>query len=84
METDKPPRPHRSGQIQPHSSGVIGAYWRTPELVDEPVAGDDLVGVQQQGGEQGALFRAAVRNWWPFLQYLQRPENPELYVCFSP
>ena len=41
------------------------------ELVDEPVAGDDLVGVQQQGGEQGALLRATERGLVAILQYLQ-------------
>src|SRR5215211_808110 len=47
-------------------------------FVDEPVAGDDLVGVQQQGGEQGALLRATERGPSGRLRCLQRPKNPEL------
>jgi len=51
----------------------------TPELVDEPVAGDDLVGVQQQGGEQGALLRAAEPQDPAFFPDLERPEDPKLH-----
>src|SRR5829696_5400740 len=49
---------------RPVRSGAARARGRphTPELVDERVAGDDLVGVQQQGGEQGALLRATERG----------------------
>ncbi len=56
---------------------------RHPELVDEPVAGDDLVGVQQQGGEQGALLRAAEPQDPAFFPDLERPEDPKLHPGLS-
>ena len=55
----------------------------TPELVDEPVAGDDLVGVQQQEGEQGALLRAAELQDPAFFTDLERPEDAELHALLA-
>jgi hypothetical protein len=49
-----------------------------PELVDQAVAGDDPVRVQEQKPEQAALLRAPERNLAPVLDGLERAEDPEL------
>ncbi|MGH3134980.1 MAG: hypothetical protein ACRDPV_00625 [Gaiellaceae bacterium] len=49
-----------------------------PELVDEPVARDDLVRMNDQDTEQRALTGAAQGDLPAVPPRLQRPENPEL------
>ena len=49
-----------------------------PELVDQPVAGDNLAGMREQNGEHGALARAAERNRLAAHPRLERAEDPEL------
>jgi hypothetical protein len=49
-----------------------------PQLVDQPIAGDRFVGMEQQEREQRSLFRAAERDRTAVLDGLQRPEDPEL------
>jgi hypothetical protein len=49
-----------------------------PELLDEPLARDDLVRVQDKKGEQRALLRAAERQRALRLCGLERPEDLEV------
>ena len=56
-----------------------GFRWRrVPELVDQAIAWDDPVCVQQQEREQRPLLRAAERNVLPAVENLERAENAEL------
>ena len=50
-----------------------------PERIDQPVAGHDLVRIEQQHGEQGTLLRAAEVERLPVGDHLQRAEDPELH-----
>ena len=47
-----------------------------PELVDQPVARDDAVRVQQQERKERALLRASECDRAPVLGSLERAENP--------
>jgi hypothetical protein len=54
-----------------------GVRWRSvPELVDQPVARDDAVRVQQQERKERSLLRASECDRAPVLGSLERPENP--------
>src|SRR5206468_6171055 len=50
----------------------------SPQTVDRALARDDLVGVQEQEGEQRPLLRTAERQRHAVLRHLQWPEKPEL------
>ncbi len=49
-----------------------------PEVLDEPVDGDDPAAVDEQVGEQRALLRRPQRHAFPVAQHLERPQEPEL------
>jgi hypothetical protein len=49
-----------------------------PELVDEALARDGLVRAQEQQCQQRTLVAAAERQRQAVLDYLQRPQDPEL------
>jgi hypothetical protein len=51
----------------------------SPQLVDQPVGADDLVGVQQQDGQERPLLTAAERERRPVLDNLQWPKHSELH-----
>ncbi len=55
---------------------VLGGSWRpfTPQLVDQAVAGDDLVRVEEEEREEGALLRTPDRDAPPVIPDLERPE----------
>jgi hypothetical protein len=53
----------------------------TPQRIDQPVLGDDLVRAQQQVPEQRALPAALDREWPAVLDYLQWAQDPELDVA---
>ena len=52
-----------------------------PELVDQAVGGDDLIGVQEQVSENRLLPRPAEGDGVSSLEHLERPEDPELHLC---
>jgi hypothetical protein len=52
-----------------------------PQCVDQPVAGDDGVRVQEQGSEQGPLTPPADGEDAAFLLDLERAEQPEFDSC---
>jgi hypothetical protein len=51
-----------------------------PQLVDQPVARDDLVRAGQQKREHGALPRPAKRNEPVAVASLERPQDPEVHL----
>jgi len=59
------------------SRGRVGRR-AVPELVDQAVAGDDAVRVQEQKPEEAALLRAPEWDLAPVLDGLERAEDPEL------
>jgi hypothetical protein len=52
---------------------------RSPELVDEAIARDNLVRAGQQNGEKRPLSRSAERERTPSLDDLERSQDPELH-----
>jgi hypothetical protein len=52
-----------------------------PQLVDEAIARDDLVPVQQEDGEQPSLLRRPERQPSAPRPHLERAENEELAVA---
>ena len=58
--------------------GLRGPF--VPERVDQAVASDDPVRVQEQEGNQRALFRAAELERAPFLEHLERAEDAEFHL----
>src|SRR5439155_1246313 len=56
----------------------------TPELVDQPLPGYELVRVQEQNGQHDPLLHPAQGKRATVLEYLQRPENPKLHKCVLP
>ncbi len=57
-----------------------GGRWRgPPELVDQAVGGDELVGLEQQQGEQRALPDPAERERPVLLGHLQRPKQAKVH-----
>jgi hypothetical protein len=52
---------------------------RSPELVDEAIVRDDLVRTSQQNGEKRPLSRSAERQQTPFVDDLERSQDPELH-----
>jgi hypothetical protein len=76
-----PLRPEQSTEaVDSHLERVAHARGRllAPERVDQALAPDDLVHVQQQEGEQGALARAADGQYRAVALDLERPEQAEL------
>jgi hypothetical protein len=51
-----------------------------PELVDQPVARDDLVRVEQEHREQRPLPRSRERKRATALEHLERTQDPKLHV----
>ena len=50
-----------------------------PQRVDQPVIRDNVVGIEEQHGEQGALLGTAEIDGLPIRKHLQRAEDPELH-----
>jgi hypothetical protein len=51
----------------------------SPQAVDQAVAGDDLIGVQEEDREQPALFRAPERKLTTVVPCRDGTENRELH-----
>ena len=54
-----------------------------PQLVDQPLRRDDVVGVQQQDGEQRPLLAAAEHERTIVLDHLQRAKKPKFQSAFD-
>jgi len=50
----------------------------SPQLVDETIAGDDLVRVQEEDGENSSLLRAAEVKGVLAVSDLERPKDAEI------
>ncbi len=82
LARDEPPVAHRTPQPRHVDLDALRDRRRrrlAPDLVDQPVGRDDLVGVQQQDREQGTLARAAERQRAAVRVGLHRSEQPELH-----
>jgi hypothetical protein len=55
-----------------------------PQLLDQAVAGDDPVGLEQQDGQERPLLRAAERQPVPVRVDLERTENAEIDASDRP
>src|SRR5262249_13295132 len=51
-----------------------------PDLVDQPIDGDDLVAVEQQDRKGRPLLGTAQPKLSPLRPYLDRPEDPKLHL----
>jgi hypothetical protein len=54
-----------------------------PELVDEPVAGDELVRVQKQVGEERLVFAAAERDTPSLVEHLEWAKDAKVHPVSS-
>jgi len=80
------PRPERLAQAR--DMAVQGGRRRRrrlpiPELVDQPIARDDPVCVQQQEGQHGALFPASERNGAPVLPHFDRAKDAVVHRALA-
>ena len=67
-----------------HLHGLVGRLRRlAPRPFDEPVAADDLAGVEEELGEHGALLRPAERERATLGTSLERPEDGEFHAASS-
>ena len=51
-----------------------------PELVDQPVGGNDLVGMEEEQGEEGTWLGAAQGYLAAVVPRLERSQDPELHL----
>jgi hypothetical protein len=54
-----------------------------PELLDQAIGGDDLVGVQEQQGEKRAGLGSAQRNRVATIPDLEPSQDPEFHLAAS-
>jgi hypothetical protein len=68
-----------------HVKGLGGAdrHVLTPELVDQPVSGDHVVGVEQKQRQKRARLESAQGHLAAFVPNLERPEDPELHLLVA-
>ncbi len=65
------------------SPGCVGRLL-APQLVDETIARDRLVRVEQEEGKEAALFRASELHVRSLVVHdLDRPENAELHALLD-
>jgi hypothetical protein len=55
-----------------------------PQLVDQAVGAERLVGVEQKQGEHGASLAAAKRNALTLVEGLQGTEDVEIHASWGP
>ena len=65
-----------------HVKRLVGALRRVlaPELVDQPVGGDDVVGMEQKHREKRARLGTAEGDLAAFVPHLERAQDPELHL----
>ena len=73
---------------QPRDMGLQGLGGRrgrtlSPQLVDQPLRAQRLVGMQQQQREQGALLAPAERHHATVVEDLEGPEDAEIHFQFE-
>jgi hypothetical protein len=52
-----------------------------PELLDDPIAGNRVVALQDEQGEQGALAASAEGHRAPIVEHFQRTEDADVHVA---
>ena len=72
------------GDVDLHALGGGRGRPLAPELVDQPVAGDDLVRVEQENREQRLLLPATERDRLTLLDHLQGTEDRNSMTCLRP
>jgi hypothetical protein len=77
-------RPAQAEDVHLHGLARAPRRGSGPELVDHTVAGDDLVGVQEQEREHGALPAGAERDAPVAVANLEGSEEPELHPASFP
>ena len=73
----------KSRDVDPQCGGGALGRVLAPELVDQPVGRNDLVGVEEEEGEQGPRLAAAQRRGAAFVPQLERSQDPELHLPAS-
>src|SRR5215204_282996 len=78
----------QAGDVNLHGLGRGGRRALPPELVDQPVGAECLVGVQQKQRQQCALLAPAERDRAALVESLKRAEDAEVHarvaVCEGP
>ena len=68
----------QTGDVHPQRLLLAGRVV-APQLVEDPLGGNDSVDVEQQQGEQRALLRRPEIDGLAVGSDLERPEDPELH-----
>ena len=63
--------------------GALGRVL-APELVDQPVSGNDLVGMEEEQGEKRTRLGSAQGNLAAPVPHLKRSQDPELHLTGLP
>ena len=74
----------KSRDVDPQRGGGALGRVLAPELVDQPVGGNDLVGVEEEQGEKRTGLGPTQRNLAVFVPYLERSQDPELHPTGLP
>jgi hypothetical protein len=74
---EKSPQPREIG-VQDRVDRLRGRV--PPELLDQSLARDGLVRVNEEKSEQSALLRTTERECLPTPRYFERPENAKLEI----
>ncbi len=70
----------KSRDVDPQRGGGVLGRVLAPELVDQPVSGNDLVGVEEEHGEKRTRLRPAQGNLARLVPHLERSQDPELHL----
>ena len=74
----------KSRDVDPQRGGGALGRVLAPELVDQPVSGNDLVGVEEEHGEKRTRLAPAQGNLAAFVPHLERSQDPELHLSGLP
>jgi hypothetical protein len=73
----------KARDVDPQRVGSALGRVLPPELVDQPVGGNDLVGVQEKQSEKSAQLAPAEGDPAAFVPHLERSQDPELHRLAS-
>ena len=74
----------KSRDVDPQRGGGVLGRVLAPELVDQPVSGNDLVGVEEEHGEKRTRLGPAEGDLAAFVPHLERSQDPELHLAWPP
>jgi hypothetical protein len=73
-------QPAQPGDVTVQGGGH-GCWWTlAPHQVDQPVQGDDLAGVEGEGGQQRSLLLRAEVHLGTGMHHLEAAQHPDLHV----